>query len=153
MAAHPSDSEVQRRAEPELIRAVAMTLNVPLSKQTLKLAGGCTVQIDGYNQEQKVACEAFARIGALKPGQKRKLGNDILKLMLIERKMGGVWRKVLVIAGEDALASLTNGSWQAQAVREFGIEVYRVPLAAALADEIVAVQAQQVMINIGRPLT
>lgn len=148
MAVHPSDSEVQRRAEPELIRAVAETIGVELTRQTLRLPVGGTVQIDGCNVDQKVACEAFARIGVLNSGQKRKLGNDILKLLLVERCFGGSWRKVLVIAGDDALASLTGGSWQAQALREFGFEVFRVPLSQALAAEIVAVQSQQVMTNV-----
>jgi hypothetical protein len=147
VASHPSDSEVQRRAEPELVRAVATALGIPLAMHSLKLVGGGVVQLDGYNQERRVACEAFARIGPLKAGQKRKLGNDILKLLLVERRMSGTWRKVLVIAGEDALASLSGASWQAQAVSEFGVEVFHVPLAAALVAEIKAGQVRQVMTN------
>jgi hypothetical protein len=147
VANHPSNSDVQQRAEPELVRAVATFLGVKLQRETVKLDGGGVVQIDGYNRQHRIACEAFARIGRLNPGQKRKLGNDILKLLLVERRMGGDWRKVLVLAGEDALASLSGDSWHAQAVTEFGVKVYRVPLGAALAAEIVSVQARQVMAN------
>jgi hypothetical protein len=53
------------------------------------------------------------------------LGNDILKLLFGERRLGGVWQKVLGIAGGDAPAPLTGESWQAHAIREFGIEVFR----------------------------
>lgn len=147
MSAHPSDSEVQRRAEPLLVQAVARRLGVALSKQTLKLPGGASVQLDGCNQDACVACEAFARQGDMKPGQNRKLGNDILKLLLVERCLGGTWRKVLVVAGAGASASLSGGSWQALAVREFGIEVLRAPLDAVLSAELLAAESLQRMVN------
>ncbi len=84
----------------------------------------------------------------MKPGQKRKLGNDILKLILVERRMGGTWRKILVVAGEEARASLSGGSWQALAVGEFGIEVIHASLDVALSAEILAAEGLQVMTNI-----
>lgn len=147
MAAHPSDSEVQRRAERVLVQAVADRLGIALSKQSLKLPGGAEVQLDGCNQEKRLACEAFARQGEMKSGQKRKLGNDILKLILVERRMGGKWRKILVVAGEGARASLSGGSWQALAVGEFGIEVIHVSLDEALSAEIMSAESLQVMTN------
>ena len=151
VAAHPSDSEVQRHAESVLVQAVAAKLSVALSKQTLKLPGGATVQLDGCNREERVACEAFARQGDMKSGQKRKLGNDILKLILVERRMGGAWRKILVVAGEGARASLSGGSWQALAVSEFGIDVLHAPFDAAISAEVLTAEKLQVMTNIASP--
>jgi hypothetical protein len=148
VAAHPSDSEVQRRAELVLVKAVADRLGVALEKKTLNLPGGATVQLDGCNQAERVACEAFARQGEMNPGQKRKLGNDILKLLLVERRLGGAWRKIVVVANPGARASLSGGSWQSLAVSEFGIEVLYAPLDAALSTEILAAQGLQVMTNV-----
>lgn len=150
MASHPSDSDVQRRAESELVSALAATLNLELVNSRLSL-DDCSVQIDGLNEGKRVACEAFARLGALKPGQKRKLGSDILKLLMLERVKGGEWRKILVVAGEETAAWLSGGSWQARAVREFSVEVFRVPLERALATELLNRQVAQVMMNAVRP--
>jgi hypothetical protein len=65
----------------------------------------------------------------------------------MERIMKTNVRKIIVLAGEDAWASLSGLSWQAAAVREFGIELFRVPLGAAEIVDIRAAQAQQHMQN------
>ena len=147
MDEHPSASAAQAAAESELIRTASVTLGAPLERRRLRLPGGGVVELDGFNPEQRIACEAFARIGPLKAGQKRKLGNDILKLLLLERRMGGQWRKILVLAGEQALASLSRGSWQAQAVVEFGVEILLIRLDEAAVAGIQTAQTRQVMIN------
>lgn len=150
MAKHPSDSDVQLRAESELVRALATTLKFELVSSQLVL-DDCRIQIDGLNEKRRVACEAFARLGELKAGQKRKLGSDILKLLMLERVKGGEWRKILVVAGEETAAWLSGSSWQARAVREFSIEVFRVPLERALATALRNRQEDQVMMNAVRP--
>ena len=61
--------------------------------------------------------------------------------------MGGQWRKILVLAGEQALASLSRGSWQAQAVVEFGVEILLIRLDEAAVAGIQTAQTRQVMIN------
>ena len=112
---------------------------------------GCSVQVDGWNGEHQVVCEAFARFGDLKAGQKRKLSTDILKLVLLQQAGVGVRRKILVVAGEKTVAWLCGGCWQARAVHAFGIEVFHVPLERAVAAEVLKSQAQQVMINVQSP--
>ena len=118
-------------------------------KKTLNLPGGATVQLDGCNQAEKVACEAFARQGKMNPGQKRKLGNDILKLLLVERRLGGAWRKILVVAGPGwrrrCHCRADRGSlWRsASSALKFSP-----PLDAALSTEILAAQGLQVMTNV-----
>lgn len=147
MSQHPSDSGTQRAAEHELIRAMSRQINIELTPQSIRVAESATVQIDGYNANELVACEAFARIGKMNAGQRRKLGNDILKLLLLERHLGTSIRKIIVLAGDDALASLSGKSWQAAAVREFGIEVFQTALAEATRIDLGAAQMRQVMVN------
>jgi hypothetical protein len=143
MIDHPSDSLLQQQTETILVKWVAATISVPLAKKRLKLPDGSVVEIDGFNAEQKVVCEAFAHLGKLKAGQHRKLGNDILKLVFLERKLGPRCRKILVVADEDVRAALKGSSWHAAAVREFGVEVLHGPLEAGHVAEIVAAQVRQ----------
>ena len=147
MSDHPSDSATQRAAENELIRAVSRKINIELTPKTIRVAESASVQIDGFNANELVACEAFSRIGKMNAGQKRKLGNDILKLLLLERHLQIPIRKLIVLAGDDALASLTGKSWQAAAVREFGVEVFQIELSDATRIDLGAAQVRQVMVN------
>lgn len=135
------------RAEAELVKAASKSLGIVLRPQRLEFDGGGVVEVDGCNVEFRVVCEAFARIGRLKSGQRQKLGNDILKMLLVERRMGGHWRKVLLLAGEDCRRLLSGQSWQAQAVRDFGIELCQIELGHQLYAEVVLAQGRQVMTN------
>lgn len=130
MTDHPSASSAQQAAEVELVQGVAEDLGVSLSSATLSLADGVTVEFDGYSETDRVLCEAFARVGSLKAGQKRKLTADVLKLVLAGRLLGGAWRKIIVVSSSAAQSWLLGRSWQALAVREFGIEVSCIELAS-----------------------
>jgi hypothetical protein len=133
-----------------MVAALASLLHSELAPRSIKLENGCKVQVDGFSESPPVLCESFARLTALKAGQKRKLGNDVLKLLLIERALAGnQWRKILAVASEEVHGWLTGNSWQAAALREFGVEVVQVPISPELAGLIANAQAEQVMVNRG----
>lgn len=146
---HPSDSKIQTDiAETEIILAVSRLIKIELTPQTICVGESSTVQIDGYNASESVVCEAYARIGKLNSGQERKLGNDILKLIFLERRLGSSLRKIIAIVGDDALAWLSGKSWHAAACREFGIEVLQVTLSESTKSDLEEAQLRQVMVNL-----
>ena len=147
MTSHPSSSRAQQRAEAELVASVGDSIGVTLAPASLRIGSDATIQVDGYSEASRVMCEAYARIGHLKAGHKRKLTTDLFKLVLAERLLGGEWRKIVAVSGKDSHIWLTGSSWQALAVREFGIEVRRLELTDETEAAILAAQSDQRMTN------
>lgn len=146
MKNHKSDSSEQQATEAYLIKTLAQDLGLTFdSEKWAELPSG--VQPDAVDPENKVVVEAYARIGALKGGQLHKVKGDILKLMYIDEKLGGGWRKIMVFADASAASYLLGKSWVAEAVRFFGIEVYVKELSKDQRDLVRAAQERQKMVN------
>ncbi|UUY05746.1 hypothetical protein LRS13_09560 [Svornostia abyssi] len=143
---HVSDSAVQRRAE-EVIRALLSDrLGIPLVPRTIQLKAGAPVQVDAASPDGTVLAEIFARQGALKGGQQKKVAIDTLKLITVRHEQPEV-KLMLCFANQDAAAYATGGGWVAQALRtwEVGVEVVDIP--DDLRTEILAAQLGQTMVN------
>jgi len=102
---------------------------------------------DGVDLKNRVLVEAYAHIGNLKGAQVHKVRADLLKLLLLERKLGGTWRKVLCFADESAAKTTRGNSWLADAIREFNIEVHVIALPTEIAERVVLAQRRQRMEN------
>ncbi|UTI65803.1 hypothetical protein NBH00_06195 [Paraconexibacter antarcticus] len=118
-------AEAQRRAEAAIRSAAATALGVPLEPRTMALPGGATADVDGVDAAQTVFAELFARRGRLKGPQLDKVARDALKLTTLARAYAhpAPPRLVIAFADEAAAASVTGGSWLAEALRTWGIEV------------------------------
>jgi hypothetical protein len=143
---HVSDSAVQRRAEAVIRELLSERLGVPLTPRTIKLQAGAPVQVDAASVDGTVLAEIFARQGALKGGQQKKVAIDTLKLITIHREQPAK-QLVICFADKEAAAYATGGGWVAQAVRTWGVDVEVVDIPADLRAEIVAAQAGQTMVN------
>lgn len=144
---HVSDSAVQRRAE-EVIRALLVQrLGVDLAPATIKLAAGAPVQVDAASPDRRVLAEIFARQGALKGGQQKKVAIDTLKLLTVRREHPDT-KLVIAFADTAAAAYATGGGWLAQALRTWDVDIEIVDIPQNLRDEILAAQAGQKMVNI-----
>lgn len=87
--------------------------------------------------------EAYARIGALKGAQPRKLATDAFKLAWAGQKLGAT-RLILAVADETAAGYLRRpGAWLTPAIRDAGIEVIVAEIDDALRSTIIAAQARQ----------
>ena len=93
MATHPSDSSVQQAAEKEILAFASEKLGVQLEARFVDIEPQIRLQVDGFNENAKVLCEACAHIGKLKPAQERKIEGDILKMLFIEKRLPGLWKK------------------------------------------------------------
>lgn len=152
MPPHASDSAVQRQSELLIIAEVAVKVGRPLSSKTIALPGGATVQVDGVDDDETVFVEAFARQGALKGGQKHKVCQDALKLITIGRRRPEA-RLILAFADDAAAKYARGGTWVAEALADWNVEVLVVDLSAADRAAIRAVQAAQLMRNAEPPTT
>lgn len=114
--------------------------------------GGATIQLDGWHAgPPPTAFEIFACVGNPKGGQKHKLRVDMLKLALLRRRIPEV-RAVIIVTSSGAAAWLRTG-WNAEARRDFGIEVVAVELDVAEQTLLNAARALQATANRSPTLT
>jgi len=144
---HASDSSAQQIGEAALVSLLREKLGYDLATGTVHLNDGVAVQLDGFSREHQTLCEVYCRIGALKGSQPDKLASDMLKLVLVERELGGGWRKILCMADAMAAKSLQGRSWLAAATRAMSFEVVVLELPAEVMRSITAAQDRQKMIN------
>ena len=144
---HASDSSTQRIAECSLRELIEVLVDSTLTPETLNLGEGVRVNIDGISREKRILCEIYSRIGKLKSSQSDKVATDILKLMLVERTLGGQWRKIICLADLDAARSFQGHTWLGATVRQFGFEIHVVDLPPSIRSSLLAAQAKQIMVN------
>lgn len=146
MPQHQSDSSEQRDVE-EVIRAkVAAHLGTELKPATLALDQGAEVQVDGASADRSVFVEIFARQGTLKGGQRHKIATDALKLITLGRSYPQA-RLVIAFADDDAAAFATQGTWMAEALSAWKVQVLVVELDDDVREGIRAAQVRQRMVN------
>jgi hypothetical protein len=143
---HPSDSSMQRRAEAAILAAVSAELRVILTPRSLVLSNGSRVEVDGTAPDLSVLVEAFARQGALKGGQQKKVCQDALKLITLGRIHPDA-RLVIAFADPEAAEYASRGTWVAEALATWGVEVIVVDIDPELRTQIREAQLRQVMLN------
>ena len=144
---HPSTSTEQQSAETYLIAALEKEIRVPLKPAKLVLKSGSTVQVDGVNKNKKILCEIYARIDKLKGSQPDKVASDILKMILVEKSLGGSWEKHYCFASQEAASYLKGKSWLANVASELGIKIHIYELPEQVANSVIKAQNRQLMVN------
>lgn len=145
--AHLSDSGEQSKAESELIRQLSADLGLVLQPMSIELEEGVRVNIDGFNQEHRILCEVYAHVGRTRGSQPHKIAKDILKLIAVEKRHPGSWKKILCFADQDTAQCVSGRSWLATVCRDFGVMVRVFSLPSDLHEAVVAAQRRQVMVN------
>lgn len=122
-------------------------LRIPLSSSKVSLPTGNTVQIDAFNGEKKILCEIYARIGKLKGSQPDKVASDFLKMLFVEKMLGGTWDKHFCFASKEAATIVEGNSWLASVVSSMGIDIHVYPLPEEIAENVLNAQDRQKMVN------
>lgn len=143
MANDPSDSVTQKSVEPSCLDAIAKEFNVRLRPEVISLEDGTVFKIDGVDRDAKFLCEIFAHRGALKAGQRKKLANDLLKLLVLEHALGGSWCKVVCVVDQHAYDFLSGSSWCAKAMGVFRFKLHLVTLLPEIRQALQDAQALQ----------
>jgi hypothetical protein len=144
---HASRSDEQQLAERVMLEALNETLCIALAPARLALSDSVNVQLDGVDEDAKVACEIYARVGRLKGSQPDKVASDLLKLGLVQQVKGEGWRTIYCFADEEAAKRLKGRSWLAAAAIKLNVDVIVVPLPGAVREAVLFAQARQVMVN------
>lgn len=110
-ALHPASSHVQQAAETEILDGVPALLGEVALESVKKgrridLPNGSWVKVDAGTVDESVLIEAFAHIGPMKGGQKRKVALDTLKLRTVADSRGNSPRLVLAFADQAAVDSI-----------------------------------------------
>jgi hypothetical protein len=145
-AALPSagDSTEQRHAERLMLDALGDRLRVTLNPRRMVHPTGSWVEIDGADEALSVLVECWAHQGPAKSAQKSKLLLDATKLNWIAKSLRSAPPRLILCLSDAAAMSHLNGtSWQAQAIRELGVEIEIVTLDSAIITELVAAQRRQ----------
>jgi hypothetical protein len=125
---HNSDSTIQSEIEYIVTAAVAKKLLMTLSSEVFKLQD-VNFQVDFYNEDNAVYGEIYAGIENLKPGQTRKIGMDILKLLTIEKLLNKPINKYLAFVDEAIEKKFsTSNSWYTKSILAFNIKTIYIPL-------------------------
>lgn len=122
-------------------------LGFAVAGDRVDLKDGCFANVDGINREHHFICEVYSRIGKLQAAQVEKVASDVLKLSVLERALGGKWRKAMCFADETAATVLRNRSWLAKAARDTNVEVLVLPLPKDMHEAVLAAQRRQFMTN------
>lgn len=146
MNMHLSDSTEQQTAEYHMLLSLQEELGISFDTESV-LPIDISVKPDAVDPVNKVVVEAYARIGGVKGAQLHKIKGDILKLVLIEKKLGVGWRKIMCFASDEAAKYVKGKSWVAEAVREFGIEIHVVTLPEEQKNKVISAQNRQHMKN------
>lgn len=139
----PGDSSEQRRAERAMLDVLGERLGFVLNPRRLERPGGIRVEVDGASDDLSVLVECWAHQGPAKVAQKYKLVNDAVKLHWIGSASPTPPRRILCVTDAAAVRHLQGRSWQAQAIRELGVEIEVVELPEDVRAAVAAAQARQ----------
>jgi hypothetical protein len=143
LAGEPGDSLEQREAETAMVNLLAEQIGLDLKPERIKLPEGGWLQVDGFSQDPRVACEAWAHHGEAKSALKDKVAKDIFKLVFVRELMQADTRLILLFSDEAATKFLRGRSWRAQAMRSLGVEIEVVDVPVEVRNRIIAAQKRQ----------
>ena len=145
-----SNSEEQRSIESYVIQEIERILGCPLERNvSVQLADNIYINPDFYSNDQTIVGEIYAHVGTLKVGQQRKISQDILKLLLLDKSKDMSYRKIITIVDDTVEKYLKGKSFIAESIRQFGIEIIRINLPDELYCKIQNAQSRQNLINNG----
>lgn len=148
---HKSSAHVQMQAEEVLFHKVEDLLNVKLDKnKKIFMADNAFtyIQPDFYSEQDCIIGEIFAHIGKPKKAQDNKIANDILKMLLLEKKTNKQYRKIVVVCDEAEEKKLQGLSALAESIRQFDIEIMYIELDEDIRNQIIEAQELQRMTNV-----
>ncbi len=121
MAAHPSDTVVQRRLEREALDWLEGELGgVMLYSTRVVSASGHSVEFDGMSEPHKVAVEVF--VGErVRSAQKNKIAADVLKLGVVAREVLGPDGRLIVLTPVAVQRALSR-HWVSEVAGDVGVE-------------------------------
>ena len=146
-----SNSDEQQYAENIIFDEIEKMLGITLTKNPrISLSENTNVHIqpDFYSEEESIVGEIFSHIGKYKGSQPRKIANDILKMVLLDKAKNKTHKKLFVVCRDEEKNVLENSSsWLSECIRQFDVEVIKVDIPDIIKEQVLAAQKRQIMIN------
>lgn len=143
---HNSDSLVQLNVEKLALDFLRIDYPDILSRPVIPALR--SFQVDAYSEDSNAYFEIYAGIDELKPGQKKKLCCDILKLITIEKITDKPVKKFIVLIDRKIEAKLKSDSWLSKSIVLFGIEVIVIDITNDELNKIRVAKARQNILKI-----
>ena len=148
---YKSSSAEKVEAEQIICKKVEEILGIKFEKnKPIFLANNAYtyIQPDFYSEEESIVGEIFSHIGKYKGSQPRKIANDILKMVLLDKVKNKTHKKLFVVCRDEEKNVLENSSsWLSECIRQFDVEVIKVDIPDIIKEQVLAAQKRQIMIN------
>lgn len=133
-----SDSSVQREVEEYVLHNKGLK---PL-EESLKI-DGVEFLFDGYSEN--AVAEVYAGLDKLLAGQKRKIAQDILKMVLYEKLSGkkGLLKSIILVDHKIEQILNEGNSWLSKAIEVYNIKIEVVKLPPEMYRELVKAKNRQ----------
>jgi len=137
-----SRSDTQTRIEKEIFKKLM------LQAGDIELDSKIKLSFDGIKDANGKTClyEIYCGMDKLNPGHRRKIANDILKMVFYEKFKEMEFNKKLIVVDEkikDLLNSQNHSTWLNLAIKEFAIEVEYVKIDEELENELIKARKDQ----------
>ncbi len=127
-----------------MLAALGKRLGVALAPRRIFHPSGARVEVDGADDGLTILVECWAHQGSAKGAQKNKLVVDATKLNWIANSLDPKpERLILCVSDPAAVGHLSGVAWQAQAIRELGVEIEIVNLDPSIVSALNAAQKRQ----------
>lgn len=145
-----ADSAVQRGIEKYLLeefkKETGFTKLDSEDKKEIEINETTKIVPDFYSDEYKIIGEIHTHQGALKPSQKHKIANDILKMLLFDKMKGVEYQKFIVVCSENERKQLEeSNSFLCLACKAFEITIKKYELTAELENKLAETVEKQNM--------
>jgi len=150
MKTNLSDSKVQLDMEKTVIEKLNKEYGYNLKPEEMVLEDGISVFLDGYDENEKIICEIYSKIGKLKGSQPDKVASDFLKMLLVEKAKGCQMKKIFCFVDGEAASKFINPngkSWLNHAKEKLDIDIKVIELTSEERNEIENAQKNQNLLN------
>lgn len=138
-----SSSVEQQEAEKSIRGEISALLKVPVEwNKKIAISEGVSIEPDVYS-DAGIIGEIYAHIGQLKSGQQKKISQDILKMLLLEKVRDQTFDKYIFVIDEEVEEYLKGKSFIAKSVEQFEIRVHRVDISEEMRCNVLAAQKRQ----------
>ncbi|MGX8705531.1 MAG: hypothetical protein ACSW8J_03035 [bacterium] len=148
--AHKSSSVEQMRAEEEIFEHLSNSTGISDLENNHDLPlgdDGIFIRPDIYSKSERIIGEIHAHIGRLKSSQLHKIAADLLKMLLYDKTSGITHHKWIIVCSKAEEKQLQGGSYLAEAIRQFDVEIIRVDIKAETCQALKDAQERQKMVN------
>lgn len=142
-----SDSRFQLDIEAKLVSELEKVIGVKTLHNKKKILIQSEPETyfcpDIYSEEHGILGEVHVHAGPIKSGQRQKIANDILKMLLFEKTQNKEYKKYYLICSDEEDRFLHGKSYVAAAAKIYGIQILKISLSEKEKNKLQAIMTRQ----------